>query len=255
MIRLEHVSRRFETASGAVTTALADVSLEAGPGEFVALVGRSGCGKSTLLRLIAGLIAPSEGRVTRDGREVTGPDGQCGIVFQAPTLLPWASVLDNVLFPVSLRRRPDPADRARAASLLATVGLEGFEGHVPQELSGGMQQRVAICRALMHDPALLLMDEPFAALDALTRDEMCLELGRILLSARKTVFFVTHNVPEAVLLADRVVVLAARPGRVIADIAIEVPRPRTLEHEGTAVFQSHVQTIRGHLGVGRRAAA
>ena len=252
MIRLERVTHRFAAGSGGAVLALSDVSLGAAPGEFVALVGRSGCGKSTLLRLAAGLIRPTEGAVTRHGRPVHGPDGQCGIVFQAPTLLPWASVLDNVLFPVSLRRRPGRADRARAAALLATVGLHGFERHRPGELSGGMQQRAAICRALMHDPDLLLMDEPFAALDALTRDELCLELGRVLAAGGKTVFFVTHNVPEAVLLADRVVVLAARPGRVVADIPIGLPRPRTLEEEGSHEFQHHVRTIRGHLGVGTR---
>ena len=255
MIRLEAVSHTFEAASGETTRALDGITLAAAPGEFIALVGRSGCGKSTLLRLIAGLLRPTSGQVTSAGRPVDGPDGACGIVFQAPTLLPWATVLDNVLFPVSLRRRPTPADAARARTLLATTGLQGFETRRPRELSGGMQQRVAICRALMHDPALLLMDEPFAALDALTRDDMALELGRILAASRKTVFFVTHNVPEAVLLADRVIVLAARPGRIIEDIPIPIPRPRTLDQEATPEFQRCLQRIRTHLGVGARAAA
>ena len=226
-----------------------DLSIE--KGQFVVFVGPSGCGKSTLLRLIAGLVSPSSGRVRIDGEVVTKPRHDIGIVFQAPTLLPWADVLNNVLFPLKLLHRIGPDSAARAGDLLRLVGLEGFERKTPRELSGGMQQRTAICRALIHDPEILLMDEPFGALDALTREEMSLELMRIWTERPKTIFFVTHSVPEAVLLADRVVVMSARPGR-IADI-VEVPlaRPRSFAQESDRDFQACAQRIRGHI-FGRR---
>ena len=183
-----------------------------GRNEFVCLVGPSGCGKSTLLRLVAGLVAPTGGTVSIGGTAVTEPRDDTGIVFQAPTLLPWASILDNVLFPLDMMGKLDAAGRERARDLLALVGLAGFEGKYPRELSGGMQQRAGICRALVHDPDILLMDEPFGALDALTREELTIELMRIWQERPKTILFVTHSIPEAVLLADRVVVMSAAAG-------------------------------------------
>ena len=193
--------------------------------------GPSGCGKSTLLRLVAGLLPPTTGRVSIGGQQVTEPREETGIVFQAPTLLPWASVLDNVLFPLDMMKRSTRDSRERARDLLKLVGLAGFEGKYPRELSGGMQQRAGICRALVHDPDILLMDEPFGALDALTREELTIELMRIWRERPKTILFVTHSIPEAVLLADRVVVMSARPGRIAEIIEVNVPRPREFDME------------------------
>ena len=209
MIRLEGVGKRF--ARGDVE-ALRDVSLNVAPGEFVAIVGASGCGKSTLLRLVAGLVPASSGRVVLDGTPVVGPRADTAMVFQAPTLLPWADVLRNVTFPLRLMKQAGGDTEARARALLETAGLKGFENRLPKELSGGMQQRVAICRALLQQPRVLLMDEPFGALDALTREEMSIELLRIWSGLRMAVLFVTHSISEAVLLADRVVVMSPRPG-------------------------------------------
>ncbi len=227
--------------------ALREVSLAIERNEFVAIVGPSGCGKSTLLRLIAGLIGPSSGQVTIDGVAVDGPRRDIGVVFQAPTLLPWANVLDNVLFPLKILHRlaPDSPDKAR--DLLRLVGLSEFERKMPSELSGGMQQRASICRALITDPDILLMDEPFGALDALTREEMSLELLRIWQEQPKTIFFVTHSVPEAVLLADRVCVMTARPGRIIEIIDVPLARPRSYEQESLQEFQNCAKRIRQHI--------
>ena len=243
MIELSSVTKTFANRK-AVLTALSEVSLTIGGGEFVTLVGPSGCGKSTLLRVIGGLAKIQGGSVTVNGIEVTEPPENVGIVFQAPTLLPWANVVDNVLFPLSMRNalRPDSADRAR--SLLEMVGLKGFEQRYPRELSGGMQQRVAICRSLIGDPDILLMDEPFGALDALTREEMTLELLRIWAQRRRTVVFVTHSITEAVLLADRVVVMSPRPGRILETIRVDLPRPRQFSQEGLDAFQRCAQRIR-----------
>lgn len=243
MIEIASVTKTFATG-GAVLTALSDVSLTIGRGEFVTLVGPSGCGKSTLLRAIAGLTKIQKGTLTIDGVSVAEPPENIGIVFQAPTLLPWATVLDNVLFPLSMRNalQRDSADRARA--LLELVGLKGFEQRSPRELSGGMQQRVAICRALIGNPDILLMDEPFGALDALTREEMTIELLRIWAERPRTVVFVTHSISEAVLLADRVVVMSPRPGRIVETIPVELQRPRQFTQEGTEAFQRCAQRIR-----------
>jgi len=243
-IALDRVGKSFVTDDGGEIAALADVSLQVSRNEFVALVGPSGCGKSTLLRLVAGLIRPSAGRVAIDGEAIEGPRADTGIVFQAPTLLPWATVMDNVLFPLRMMRRMRPDSRERARELLDLVGLAGFEERHPRELSGGMQQRAAICRALIHDPEILLMDEPFGALDALTREEMTLELLRIWQERPKTILFVTHSIPEAVLLADRVVVMSARPGRISEVIDVPLPRPRGFFQEGHADFQDRAQRIR-----------
>ena len=215
--------------------------------EFVSIVGPSGCGKSTLLRLIAGLIGPSSGQVGIDGVAVDGPRRDVGVVFQAPTLLPWANVLDNVLFPLKILHRLASDSPAKARDLLHLVGLSDFERKMPSELSGGMQQRASICRALITDPDILLMDEPFGALDALTREEMSLELLRIWQEQPKTIFFVTHSVPEAVLLADRVCVMTARPGRIIEIIDVPLARPRSYEQESLQEFQNCAKKIRQHI--------
>ncbi len=252
MIELRDVSQVFMARDGADIVALADVSLDIQRREFVTVVGASGCGKSTLLRLIAGLLRPSGGTILIDGEVVREPRPDTGIVFQSPTLLPWASILDNVLFPLKMMRRLGPDGVERARRLLALVGLEGFERRFPRELSGGMQQRAAICRALIHDPDILLMDEPFGALDALTREEMSLELLRIWTEQPKTIVFVTHSITEAVLLADRVVVMSPRPGRVVDVIPVPLPRPRTFDTEELHEFQDCARRIRGHI-FGRRA--
>ena len=245
MIVLDHVAKTFVTRGGEQVAAMVDVSLEVRRNEFVCLVGPSGCGKSTLLRLVAGLVAPTSGKVSISGARVTEPRDDTGIVFQAPTLLPWASILDNVLFPLDMMQRLDGAGRERARELLALVGLAGFEGKYPRELSGGMQQRAGICRALVHDPDILLMDEPFGALDALTREELTIELMRIWQERPKTILFVTHSIPEAVLLADRVVVMSPRPGRVAEIIDIRLPRPRDFDMEARHEFQDATRRIRG----------
>src|SRR5437879_1152486 len=206
----------YEAQSGPVE-ALRDIPFAVGRGEFVALVGPSGCGKSTLLRIVAGLRPPTAGDVTVNGSPVTRPIAQVGMVFQAPVLLKWRTVLDNVLLPAELAGLEAKRYRDRAHELLQLVGLGGFEAKLPRELSGGMQQRASLCRALLLDPPLLLMDEPFGALDAMTRDEMNLELLRVWGQGsgeeRKTIVFVTHSIPEAVFLADRVIVMTSRPGR------------------------------------------
>ena len=260
MISLNRVTRIFNSRDGDQVTALQDVSLEIGRNEFITLVGPSGCGKSTLLRIVAGLILPTAGRASIGGAAITEPRSETGIVFQAPTLLPWASVLDNVLFPLRMMHRIDSSSTDKAMALLKLVGLAGFESKSPRELSGGMQQRVAICRALVHDPDILLMDEPFGALDALTREEMTMELLRIWSERPKTVLFVTHSITEAVVLADRVVVMSPRPGRIQEIIEIGLPRPRSFETEATPEFHEASQHIRQlifgtrHVGPGRAAA-
>ena len=229
MIVLDRVGMTYQAESGPVE-ALRDVGFSVGRGELVALVGPSGCGKSTLLRVVAGLRRPTRGSVEVDGRAVTGPIPSVGMVFQAPVLLKWRTVRDNVLLPAELAGLERARYRERAEHLLRLVGLDGFADRLPRELSGGMQQRAAICRALLLDPPLLLMDEPFGALDAMTRDEMNLELLRVWgepAAARKTVVFVTHSIPEAVFLADRVVVMSPRPGRVARVVDVPLPRPRT----------------------------
>ena len=238
MIVLDGVGMTYPAASGSVE-ALRDVGFEVGRGELVALVGPSGCGKSTLLRIIAGLRPPTRGAVSVAGRPVTRPLPAVGMVFQAPVLLKWRRIVDNVLLAAELAGLDPARHRARAEALLSLVGLGEFGAKLPRELSGGMQQRVALCRALLLDPPLLLMDEPFGALDALTRDELNLELLRVWGEGsheRKTIVFVTHSIPEAVFLADRVVVLTARPGRVAASIAVGLARPRTVASRASADF-------------------
>ncbi len=211
-------------------------------GEVHSLVGRSGCGKTTLLKLAAGLLLPDAGTVTVDGQALREPGPQLGFVFQAPTLLEWTSVLDNVLLPVALQRRPQPADHARAEELLALLGLSGLGGRFPTELSGGQQSRVAIARALLLAPPLLLLDEPFAALDAITREELQDDLLRICRLAQTTVFFVTHDIGEAAYLADRVAVMA--DGKITADLVVDLPWPRRRELRYGAPFNAVCAQVR-----------
>jgi NitT/TauT family transport system ATP-binding protein len=223
--------------------ALDRVDAIVGAGEFVCLVGPSGCGKSTLMRIVAGLVPATAGRVVVDGRPVDGPETRLGIVFQSPVLLDWRTVLGNVLLQVELRSLDPKLYAARARALLAAVGLTGFEESRPRELSGGMRQRCAIVRALIHDPPLLLMDEPFGALDALTREQMRVDLEDLWLSTRKTVVFITHSIDEAVLLADRVLVMSPRPGRIERVVDIPLPRPRGLGARKAPEFAAAAEAI------------
>jgi len=237
-IVVDRVGMTYAAAGGPVE-ALSDVSLRVGRGELIAVVGPSGCGKSTLLRLVAGLRGATTGEIRIDGRAVTRPMSDVGMVFQAPILLRWRSVLDNVLLPAELAGLDRKRFRARAEDLLRLVGLAGFAAKRPRELSGGMQQRASLCRALLLDPPLLLMDEPFGALDALTRDELNVELLGVwgeTAGARKTILFVTHSIPEALFLADRVVVMTPRPGRIAAVVDVALPRPRTMQTRADARF-------------------
>jgi NitT/TauT family transport system ATP-binding protein len=224
-LSIEHISKTFETDKGNVH-ALDDVFLSMAEGEFLAVVGPSGCGKSTLMMIVAGLLQASAGEVTIRGEKVEGPFTDLGIVFQNHVLLDWLSTMGNILFQTDMRRLPRDQYEARARELITMVSLEGFEEVYPYELSGGMKQRCAICRALLHDPPLLLMDEPFGALDALTRDQLCIDMEKLWLQTEKTVLFITHSVPEAVQLADRIIVMTPRPGRIYKEIEVGLPRPR-----------------------------
>ena len=244
MIRLDHVEKTYRTRRGDLVHALDDITLEVGENEFVTLVGPSGCGKSTLLKLVSGLIPVTGGRIHIRDQAVHEPFPDVGFVFQQPVLLPWRSVLDNVLFSVEMLGLDPRQYRKPAGDLLELTGLAGFESRYPRELSGGMQQRVAICRALLPDPSLLLMDEPFGALDAMTREEMSLELLRIWEERRKTILFVTHSIPEAILLADRVVVMTPRPGRIARVLSVDLPRPRTMELEFDPRFKAASDEVR-----------
>ena len=224
--------------------ALDNVSFKARNGEFVALLGPSGCGKSTLLMMIAGLEQPTGGSILLGGSEIRKPRRDIGIIFQDATLLPWKSAIENVLFPVRILRLPIEPYRRRAKELLAMVGLSDFENKKPSQLSGGMRQRVAICRALIHDPDILLMDEPFSALDALTRDQMNVALSEILETYRKTVIFVTHSIREAAFLSDRVVVMGGRPSTIVLDMKMPFDRPRRFEIEETPEFVQVCRKLR-----------
>ena len=242
-IELRGVGKAYQTSGGPID-ACVDVSLDIGESEFVAVVGPSGCGKTTILKMVAGLVPHSAGTITVAGRGVDRAQTDVGIVFQEPVLLDWRNVLDNVMLQADIRR----LDRARyepiARRLLEATGLRGFEDRKPYELSGGMRQRVSICRALVHDPPLLLMDEPFGALDALTREQISMDIQRLWMERRKTALHITHSIPEAVLLADRVVVMSPRPGRIVEIIAIELPRPRRLDKLPPR-FGEYTDRIRG----------
>src|SRR5712691_11547042 len=260
LVDLERVSLRYgEDADG--TLALHHTTLQVGSGEFVAVVGPSGCGKSTLMKVVTGLWPPTAGTVVVSGREVAGPMSIVGMAFQNPTLLPWRTALDNVMLPLEIvrphcarLRRERAAYVAKVRDLLALVGLKGFEEHFPWQLSGGMQQRASLCRALIHDPTLLMLDEPFAALDMFTREELWLVLQDLWLARRPTVILVTHDLREAVFLADRVLVMSARPGRIVAERAVDLPRPRRLEMTYEPVSVSLVHELREHISAARTAA-
>jgi NitT/TauT family transport system ATP-binding protein len=250
---------RLRFSYQSVRPVLDDLSLVVNRGEFVALIGPSGCGKSTLLRLIAGISRPDGGVIRLGGKPVCGPRRDIGMVFQKPTLLPWRNVLDNVLLPAGFGRRADAVNRADAERLLALVGLKNAAQLYPHQLSGGMAQRVGLARMLLYDPVLLLLDEPFAALDAMTRENLAFELQSVTRRGKKTALLVTHSIPEAVLLADRVLVLADQPARVVAEIAVPLPYPRTIDTLAGAEFNRIARDLRRvfqlHAGQGGSGAA
>jgi len=243
VIRFESVGKVYRGHAGGDLRALVDISLDVQDNEFVSLLGPSGCGKSTLLMLAAGLITATDGAIEIAGRRVSRPQTDIGIVFQAPVLLPWRTALGNVMLQAEARGLDREAYRHRAIELLEKVGLDGFRDSLPWQLSGGMQQRVSICRALVHDPPVLLMDEPFGALDALTREQMMVELQRLWYRSGKTILFVTHSISEAIFLSDRVVVMTPRPGRVERLIDIELPRPRRLRMMGSPSFRQYTDEV------------
>jgi NitT/TauT family transport system ATP-binding protein len=236
----------YRTSSGPVE-ALRGVSFDVRDGEFVSVVGPSGCGKSSLLKLILGLERATQGSLAFDGRQIAGPSRGVGAVFQAPVLLPWRTIEENVLLPADVMKLDRSSAIERARALLAMAGLEGFERKYPYELSGGMQHRAAIVRALVLDPRLLIMDEPFAALDAITREQMAIELQRIWMGSRKTVVFITHSIGEAVFLSDRIAVMSARPGRIIATYDNPAPRPRSFADLAAPAFSQLSVEIRRSL--------
>lgn len=242
-IDIRGVTKTYPSKRGDVE-ALGKIDLAVAHGEFVSIVGPSGCGKSTLLKIVAGLLSQSSGEVTVGGHKVDRPQSNIGIVFQSPVLMEWRTVIKNILIQAEVRHMDMAVAKNRANSLLQLVGPEGFENHRPYELSGGMQQRVAICRALVHDPPLLLMDEPFGALDNLTREQLTLDFQHIWMETKKTIFFVTHNILEAVFLSDRVVGMTPRPGRIDLIEKIDIPRPRTWDLLGSERFGHYVEKLR-----------
>ena len=246
MIQARALSKTYNAKSQAVL-ALKELDFEIRRGEFISVVGQSGCGKSTLLKIIAGLISYSSGALTINGYPISGPSSQCAVVFQSPVLLPWRTVLENVLLPIEFKKLPIAPYRERALSVLKLIGLQDFTKRHPYELSGGMQQRVAIARALIQEPALMLMDEPFGALDAMTREQMNTELLRIWAHTKNTIVFVTHSVSEAVFLSDRVIAMTARPGAIAEIVDIDLPRPRALSIINTAEFGRYADRLREHL--------
>src|SRR5947209_14726283 len=246
-ISLRGVTKRYRAACGGEVHALIEIDLSIEAGEFVSIVGPSGCGKSTLLMLVSGLIPPTTGAIEVDARAVKGAIANVAVVFQRDVLLDWRTVLANVLLPVEIKKLDPASHRRKARELLRSVGLGEFEEKYPAELSGGMRQRVAICRALVQDPGLLLMDEPFGALDALTREQMNLDLQRMWLRDRNTVIFITHSIEEAVLLADRVVVMTSRPARIADILELDLPRPRGAHTRSEKQFVDCVERIRRHF--------
>ena len=246
LILARGLSKTYVTGSGEVM-ALKSLDFDIYDGEFVSVVGQSGCGKSTLLKVLAGLLPYTAGSVELSGKPLRGPTPETAVVFQSPVLLPWRTVLDNVLLPIEFRKLPMAGYRQSATGLLAMVGLSEFAQRYPFELSGGMQQRAAIVRALVQDPRLLLMDEPFGALDAMTREQMNLELMRIWSKSGKTVIFITHSIAEAIFLSDRVIAMTARPGTIADVITIDLPRPRDLSVINTERFGRYAAELRSLL--------
>jgi NitT/TauT family transport system ATP-binding protein len=242
MVRISALKKTFGELE-----AIRQLSFDVADGEFLSVLGPSGCGKSTLLMMIAGLIDPSAGEIRIKDAKVAGPRREVGVVFQSPVLLPWRTVLQNVLFPIELLKLPRRQYERRAMDLLRMAKIDEFSGHLPRQLSGGMRQRVAICRALVHDPSILLMDEPFSALDAITRDEMAVELQRIWQANRKTVIFVTHSIREAAFLSDRVLVMARRPATIIDELPIDLPRPRSIAVTEDEAFNRLVRHLRNAI--------
>jgi NitT/TauT family transport system ATP-binding protein len=242
LIRVRGVAKSYAAADGVVES-LKPLDFDLRDGEFLSVVGPSGCGKSTLLKLIAGLLPATQGTIDIAGKTVNGPAEGIGIVFQSHVLLAWRTVLDNIMLQIEVRKLPRDAGLARARKLVSMVGLNGFENKLPWQLSGGMQQRASICRALVHDPTILLMDEPFGALDAMTREKMNLELQRIWAAAKKTVLLITHSIPESIFLSDRVLVMTERPGSIAAIYDIDLPRPRTLAMRETPEFTGYNRQI------------
>ena len=226
-IRLKNVDKIYETNDGPVI-AVDNATFDIEDTQFISIVGPSGCGKTTILNMIAGLVPFTSGEITISGQTVDKPQTDLGIVFQDSVLLDWRNVLANVMLQIDIRGLNRNEYEPKAMELLANVGLEGFETKNPYELSGGMKQRTSICRALVHDPPLLLMDEPFGALDALTREQISMDIQKLWMETRKTVLLITHSIPEAVLLSDRVIVMSPRPGRIVEIIDIDLPRPRSL---------------------------
>ena len=241
-LRIDNLSKIYATRDGQVR-ALDNVSFTQARGEFISHVGPSGCGKSTLLMIAAGLVPPSSGSVEAAGRRIAKPRTDIGIVFQSPVLLEWRTALGNVMLQAEAHRLDRADAEARARKLLAAVGLAGFENKYPHELSGGMRQRVSICRALIHNPDHLLMDEPFGALDALTRDQLVLDLQALVSERQMTVLFITHSIAEAVFLSDRVIVMTPRPGTIDCIIDVDLPRPRTLAMRETPEFADYSHRI------------
>lgn len=248
-IEVESLKKVYETASAGGVHALGPIDLKINEGEFISIVGPSGCGKSTFLRIVCGLTGISDGKLMLEGAPISGPNRNIGVVFQAATLLPWRTVLDNVLLPVQVRKELTPEKRDKALELLNMVGLQDFVQRYPSELSGGMQQRVAIARALVTDPSILLMDEPFGALDEFTRETMNEELLRIWEETKKTVIFITHSIPESVFMSDRVIVMSERPGKILADIKIKLPQPRDTSMRQSPILFEHIKEIRSSLFV------
>lgn len=248
-VQTEGVTKVYQSRDGGAVTALQDIDITIEPGEFVSLIGPSGCGKSTMLDLVVGLTQPTSGRVLVNGGPPAGPQAKVGMVFQKPIMLPWRTVMDNVVLPAQLGRRPEmrlhgPALRQRARELLETVGLDSFTDKYPWELSGGMQSRVAIARALLLETEVLCMDEPFAALDEFTREQMHMEILDVWHRGSFTVLFVTHNIFEAVFLSDRILVMSPRPGSVVDCIPIDLPRPRRPEMIGSTAFAEAIGRVR-----------
>lgn len=244
-LSLRDISVSYESRRGPVL-ALDNFNLEVQPSSFVSVLGPSGCGKSTLVKLVSGLLRPSTGVISFDGVAATGARDDVGVAFQQAALLPWKTAIENVLLPIRLTGKPIQTAMTRAEALLELVGLQDFRDRYPFELSGGMQQRVAVARSLIRDPSILVMDEPFAALDAMTRENMMIELQRIWLETRPSVLFITHSIQEAVFLSDRVVVMSGRPGKVIEDVHVDLPRPRdvhTLSHPRFTELSNHLRDM------------
>lgn len=247
ILSVRNLSAVFSNESGKLI-ALQDVSFSVAAQEFVCVLGPSGSGKSTLLRILGGLLAPTGGQVILGGQPLRGPHPKVGLVFQNPNLMPWRSVIQNVLLPLALQGIPNEEAHSQAQVILELVGLQGFEHYLPRDLSGGMAQRVAIARSLVHDPDVLLLDEPFGALDALTRERMGEELSRIWQARRKTVLMVTHAIDEAILLADRILVLSSQPGKLVLDVPVGLSRPRAGTLRYTAEFGALAQNLRAAIG-------